>query len=105
VRRFSNLHAAVVDKHLAVFNAEASRRYAKWQAAKTSDDLTRIKERELLDILEAIGVLGRDVKKQLIACLDLRNSCGHPNALNVGDNMAAAHLEGLILNVYSSFGA
>jgi hypothetical protein len=97
------MHSAVIDRHLGAFNAEATRRSAKWQAAVTTDDLTRLKERDLLDILETIGIIGKDVKKQLAACLDLRNSCGHPNSLNVGDNMVAAHLETLILNVYNLF--
>lgn len=62
-----------------------------------------MKESIFLDILESISVIGNDVKKELKKCLDLRNSCGHPNSLVIGENRVAAHVEILILNVFSKF--
>jgi hypothetical protein len=55
----SVLYEHVVNVELLAFNTEAKRRDPKWRDAKTSDDLARMKEREFLDILEAISVLGR----------------------------------------------
>jgi len=98
------LHETAVVKHLAAFNAEASRRDAKWKAAKTTDDLGRLKEVTFLEIAEGVSMFGKNVKQELDGCLKLRNACGHPNSLKIGANKVAAHLETLALNVYAVFG-
>lgn len=68
------------------------------------DGLARMKEHDFLDVLHAIGVLGKNVKQELQNnCLQLRNSCGHPNNFKVGEHRVAAHIEILILNVFSKF--
>ena len=97
------LHEEIARTRLVDFNGEASKRDNKWKPAKTTDDLGRIKESALLDILQALGVVGANVKQELEACLRLRNGCGHPNSLKVGPNKVAAHLETLALNVYAVF--
>lgn len=100
----SVLRQLVKHTHLASFNKEASRRNPKWRKARTADDLGRMKEHEFLDVLEAIGVLGNNVKQELQnSCLKLRNSCGHPSSLRLSENRVAAHVEILILNVFSKF--
>lgn len=99
----SVLHELIVDKHLSRFNAEAKRVDARWKAATTRDDLTRMRESDLLDRMAAVSIIGRDVKKALKACLDRRNSCGHPNSLQIRANAAADHLETLLLNVFTRF--
>jgi hypothetical protein len=93
----------VISHKLNEFNTAAGIRLSKWRPAVTADDLARIKETEFLDVLEAISVIGKSVKKQLINCLDLRNGCGHPNSLRIADHTAAAHIEVLLLNVYTRF--
>lgn len=98
------LHDRVVAKHLAGFNAEASKRVQGWKSAKTTDDLGRIKEATFLEIAAAIPLIGKNVKQELDTCLKLRNACGHPNTLKIGPNKVAAHLEMLALNVYAVFG-
>ncbi len=100
------LYRHVVANCLPLFNAEASRRDTKWKPARTADDLTRMKESEFLDIIGGppLSVIGRNVKEQLKNnCLRLRNACGHPSSLAIGENTVAAHLEILILNVFSRF--
>jgi hypothetical protein len=63
-----------------------------------------MKEHDFLDVLNAIGVLGKNVKQELQNnCLQLRNSCGHPNSFKVGEHRVAAHIETLIQNVFSKF--
>jgi hypothetical protein len=100
----SLLYDRVVATQLQPFNTEATRRDPTWRNARNSDDLTRMKEHDFLDVIESLGVIGRNVKQTLQAhCLQLRNSCGHPNSLQIGENSAAAHIEKLILNVYSKF--
>jgi hypothetical protein len=95
------LHDAAVRKHLTAVNAEATKRDAKWKAAKSADDLSRMKESVFLEIAQAVGLIDKNVKQELDACLKLRNSCGHPNSLKIGANKVAAHLETLALNVYA----
>ena len=97
------LYDFVVNNHLADFNAEALRLDAKWKSAKNADDLGKMKEHTFLNILEAISVIGKNVKQELQNCLQLRNGCGHPNSLTIGERKVAAHIEILILNVYSKF--
>lgn len=95
------LYEVAVGKHLAAFNTEAARRDPKWKAAKTTDDLGRLKESAFLEIAEVVGIVGKNVRQDLDGCLKLRNGCGHPNSLKIGANKVAAHLETLALNVYA----
>jgi hypothetical protein len=100
----SLLQEDVVQHHLAAFNAEAARRDGKWKAARNRDDLGKMKESVFLEVLESVGVIGKNLKQDLEASLKLRNSCGHPNSLKIGPNKVAAHLETLALNIYAVFG-
>jgi hypothetical protein len=99
----SVLHKHVLAKHLTAFNAESVRRDAKRKNAKTVDDLGKIGEYDFLQILEHISVIGKNVKSELEDCLRLRNGCGHPNSLRLGEAKVAAHVETLILNVFEKF--
>jgi len=103
VGAISVLQNYVIDNHLADFTKEASLRDSKWKIAKTVDDLSRMKEKDFLNILVGISVLGKNVKQELEKCLSLRNSCGHPNSLVIAENKVAAHIEDLILNVFKKF--
>lgn len=97
------LYELVLKNHLSAFNAEALARNPKWKAATTRDDLTRMKEFDFLQILGSISVLGKNTREELEHCLKLRNTCGHPNSHGIGENRVAAHIETLILNVFSKF--
>ena len=97
------LQREVVSSHLTAFNDEARRRDSKWRLAKDADGLSRMQEFDFLNILEAISVIGKNVKQELEVCLKLRNGCGHPNSLKIGENKVAAHIETLIQNVFVRF--
>ncbi|HEY0075540.1 MAG TPA: hypothetical protein VGB77_15690 [Abditibacteriaceae bacterium] len=98
------LYEQVIQHHLIAFNTEAKRRDARWRDAVTSDDLARMKEHDFLDVIEAISIIGKNVKQELQNnCLKLRNACGHPNSLKIGQRRVAAHIEILIQNVFSKF--
>lgn len=103
----SVLHERVIAHHLSAFNAEAARRTATskqpWRPAVTADDLGEMKEHEFLQVIAAINIIGKNVKQLLENALKLRNSCGHPTSVDVAENMAASHLEVLILNVFTKF--
>ena len=98
------LHRYVHSHHLAEFNAEATRIFGKkWKAAVSQDDLGKMTERDFLERIEGISLIGKNAKTQLISALDLRNGCGHPNSLKVGPNKSAAHIETLLQNVFDKF--
>jgi hypothetical protein len=59
------LYDHVVAYELVSFNAVATRRDAKWKLAKLNDDLSRMKEYDFLNALEAISVIGKNVKQEL----------------------------------------
>lgn len=102
----SLLQDQVMVNHLVNFNKEARRRDTNWKDAKTKDDLSRMKESDFLDIIGSppISLVGKNVKEELKNnCLQLRNGCGHPNSLKIGENRVAAHLEVLILNIFTKF--
>jgi hypothetical protein len=103
VGAISLLYSYVIARELPAFNAEAARRDSKWKPAKTGDDLARMKEHEFLNVLEAISVIGKNMKQELQTSLSLRNACGHPNSLKIGANRVASHIEILILNVFQKF--
>lgn len=98
------LHRYVHTNHLSSFNSEATRVFGnRWKKAVSTDDLGRMKEADFLDRIEAISLIGKNVKTDLKSCLDRRNGCGHPNSLRVGVNQSAAHMETLLLNVFDKF--
>jgi hypothetical protein len=104
VGAISVLYDHVIAHRLADFNTEAKRRFAKWKPAVTRDDLALMQESDFLDILAHLSILGKNVKEDLKNnCLNLRNSCGHPNSYKVGKHKVEAHIETLILNVYEKF--
>lgn len=97
------LQKHVHQHYLAAFNAEAKRVNGKWKPAKSQDDIGKMSESDFLDRIEALSIIGKNVKAQLKACLDLRNGCGHPNTLKVSVNKSAAHIETLLQNVFEKF--
>lgn len=100
------LYETVIGHHLAKLNAEARRVNAKWKDATVVDHLSLLDEGDFLDLIASpnVGVLVKNVKENLKhGPLKLRNSCGHPNSLAVGPAQVAAHIETLILNVFSKF--
>ena len=97
------LQGHVLHHKLHEFNAAAISRNQKWKQARTKDDLGAMKEKDFLDVLQAISVIGKSVRQELQVCLTLRNSCGHPSSLQVGENRVASHIESLVLNVFSAY--
>jgi hypothetical protein len=95
----SVLYGHVHSYYLKEFNDEAARVNPEWKAARSTDDLARMKENDFLNKIAAISVIGKNVKQQLENCLTLRNGCGHPNSLKLGPNGVAHHIEILLLNV------
>lgn len=99
----SILYEYVLAKKIIDFNTEAKRRFPKWANANSVDGLTKMKEYDFLQVIEGIAIIGKNTKNELEKCLQLRNSCGHPSTLEIGEHTVASHLEILIMNVYKKF--
>lgn len=97
------LRDEVCSKFLQEFNTAAAKVDPKWRKAKKPDDLSRMKEASFLDRIADVSLVGKDVKKELERCLNLRNSCGHPNSLQIGEHTVSSHIEILLLNVFHQF--
>ncbi|SHV60439.1 Uncharacterised protein [Mycobacteroides abscessus subsp. abscessus] len=74
-------------------NAAAQKHNPKAKVVKKRDDLSEIKEVELLQIAQDLGELDKSQKQILDHCLTTRNQCGHPNKYNPGVAKAKAHVE------------
>ena len=97
------LYAWIINNKKKDFNTAATARFADWKAASNEGQLANMKEANFLQVLLDIGVIDKSTKKSLDGCLDLRNGCGHPNNLQVGEHIAAAHVETLLKNVFLKF--
>ncbi|MGE3475468.1 MAG: hypothetical protein AB7H70_06635 [Rhodospirillaceae bacterium] len=103
VGAISLLQDRVVRKFLPEFNAAMKAREPRWKDARDTEELGKVRERDFLEVLAGIGCITKSVKQILQdQCLSLRNSCGHPTKLKIGENHVAAHLDTLILNVYAT---
>jgi hypothetical protein len=60
-------------------------------------------EADVLQIAQDAGILHKAEKQILNERLDLRNQCGHPNPITIGEHTVAHHLEILMFNVYSKY--
>ncbi len=97
------LQRHVFQRHLAAFNVEMARVEKLWKDIKVIEDFERVKERVFLDRAAHISIISANVKKELVACLDRRNTYGHPSSARIGEHAAAHHVETLILNVFQQY--
>ncbi len=93
----------VLDKALKAFNAALTARFLKAKPIKTIKNFAPLSEADFLQVCEDAGIIDKAEKKQLTQRLDLRNDCGHPNSLTIGEHQAASHLELLLQNVYEKY--
>lgn len=102
----SVLQEYVFDHHLQPFNDDAlANNILKKQATTLSDLRDLSKESQFIESLFRISVIDGSQKKALKRCLDLRNDCGHPSQLKLGDAAVASHIEALLFNVFDPFGS
>jgi hypothetical protein len=98
------MYAYVLREKLTEFNAEVYRRHPRSKPASTVDDLASIvKEAEFLNILEHINAITKAEGKELVGCLDRRNSAGHPNSHTFTEVGVGNHIETLITSVYRRY--
>jgi len=98
------LYSYVASTKLAAFNSELTRRFPKSKPASTIDDLAQVvKEAEFISILEHINIVTKGEAKDLVSCLDRRNTAGHPNSHTFTEVTVGHHIETLINTVYKRY--
>ncbi len=65
------------------------------------DDLVLVKESVLLLALQELGLIDKNQRTVLEACLDLRNKCGHPGKYKVGPKKVSSFVEDLVGIVFA----
>ena len=97
------LYMHVLKGKLDEFNAEGNRRFKGWKDAQDVDDLAKKKESEFLGVLEGMRVVTPGEHKELKACLDRRNTAGHPNSHSFEEVVVGGHIQTLISAVYKKY--
>jgi hypothetical protein len=98
------LYEHILKNKLPDFNkAGQAKLQNKWKQVTTFDDLADLKEKDFIELCESSSVFGKSIKKELENCLNLRNGCGHPNALAIGEPRVVTHIDQLIRNVFEKF--
>ena len=101
----SVLQEYVFTHHLQKFNDDAIANNILKRPAKSLSDLRDLsKESHFIESLSRISIVDGSQKKALKRCLELRNDCGHPSQLRLGDAAVAGHIEALLMNVFDPFG-
>ena len=102
----------IISKHRDTFNVAGAARAAKYAAAgkafsfipvKSIKDFGTVGEADMLQICQDAGILHKAEKQVLEDRLNLRNQCGHPNPIEIGEHTVAHHIEVLMLNIYSKY--
>ena len=75
----------------------------QWQTATTKDDLGRMKDHDFLEHLEAINVIGKNVKQVLQNDLLLRSVPAIRHRSKWTSTRAAGVMERLIMNIFQKF--
>ena len=87
---------------LREFNSAASARsLIKKPISNRNAGFDRLKESEILQLCEDVGLFGKNVKTQLGQCLDRRNACGHPNDYKVRPQQVRSDIEFLLDHVFN----
>jgi hypothetical protein len=97
------LYSHVIASRLNEFNTETRRRWPKIKDASDIDDLARMKESDFLSVIEHMKVINRAEGKELVGCLDRRNTAGHPNSHQFEEVTVGHHIQTLITAVYLKF--
>lgn len=94
------LQTLLIENHLSEFNREMKQIQEKWKPIKRQDQLGKLRESEQLDRMCSVGLFDASIKKELGACLDRRNNCGHPTRIRYGSQTVKHHIEVLLQNVF-----
>ncbi|SIT88117.1 hypothetical protein [Pontibacter indicus] len=77
-------------------------KYKKIVVSK-KDDFSDIKESDFIELLRVAKLISNDTRKILDEKLGVRNSCAHPNSLDVLDYKAIGFIQDLVINVINKY--
>jgi hypothetical protein len=86
---------------LATFNSQLPRSFpkARVSAANNKDDLSDLKESEVLQVCRSANIITNDLLKILKEKLDKRNTAAHPSTVDIAPHTAEEYIIDLIPNV------
>ena len=86
--------------NLVIFN-NAIQMHGKYKKVtiKQKSDFTEMKESAFIEVFRASKLLNTNIRKILLEKLDTRNSCAHPNSIEVFDYKAIGFIQDLVKNV------
>jgi len=94
------IHQKVFNHSINSINLSIQRHYPKAAKVQRIEDLTQIKDRTILEACEDLGIFDKSQKNVLIACLDLRNNCGHPGNYKPKGQKVTGFLEDIVNIVF-----
>lgn len=94
----------LIPKNLTVFNL-AIQTHGKYKKITISikDDFSNIKESDFIELLRVSKLTTNDVRKILDEKLGVRNSCAHPNTIEILDYKAIGFIQDLVTNVVKKY--
>lgn len=97
---FDHLCQLILKKYLTAFNAQLAKSYPKESIIITKrDDLTELKESQVLQVCRSANIITGSVYKVLKEKLDRRNVAAHPSGVAIFDTTAEEFIRDLIENV------
>lgn len=98
---YNHLCQYVLAKHLPAFNAQLPRSYPKARITqiRTRDDLTELKESELIQVCASANIVSSSLQKILSEKLARRNVAAHPSNVAVRQLQAEDFIQDLVENV------
>jgi hypothetical protein len=98
------LQEHIIKNHLTAFNVAGKARFRdNWKVVSGEKHFAAMQDRDVLEVCQDASILDKAEKAELIQRLDLRNRCGHPNAVSLAEHTVASHVEILILNVFAKY--
>ena len=68
---------------------------------RKKDDFSAVKDSDLLQVAQELGVYDKSEKRHLGAALDLRNDCGHPVKYRPGEKKVSSFIEDVVGIVFA----
>lgn len=98
------LYDYVLKHKLVGFNQSlASNNKYKNLVIESKDDFGEVKEGDFIMFLKQSGAIDANVKKMLVAKLDFRNTCAHPNSFEIRPHKVTAYIDELVTNAIGKF--
>lgn len=94
----------LLSKNLNPFNS-AIQSHGKYKkiTVTSKDDFSNIKEADFIEILRVSKLITNDTRKILDEKLGIRNSCAHPNSIEILDYKAIGFIQDLIFNIIKKY--